>query len=117
MSDMGCDSFERGERLREKAERATEHELLERLDTVILENRMLSHKLDALRRQNEFLLRELTHIHALLYPPQVKLDDGRVMQFRSPMRVEQIQALSDAIRAIPQRLQEQHHVEHPMGHQ
>jgi len=43
----------------------------------------------------------LCSIHALLYPPTIKLDDGRIMQFNSPMKAEQIQALSDRIRSIP----------------
>lgn len=79
-------------------------ELLEKIETLILQNKVLQHQLDAERHRVEFMVRQLTHIHALLYPPTVKMDDGRVMQFHSPMQAEQIQALSDAIRAIPEKL-------------
>lgn len=49
-------------------------------------------------------VRILTDIHALLHPPQVTTPDGRKFVFKSPMLDEQVQALSDKIRAIPNEL-------------
>lgn len=48
--------------------------------------------------------RVLTHIHALLHPPVVTTPDGRTFSFKSPMLDQQIQELSDRIRAIPDEL-------------
>lgn len=46
----------------------------------------------------------LSGIHALLYPPTVTDDDGNRWAFRSPILHEQMQALSDLIRAIPDEI-------------
>lgn len=46
----------------------------------------------------------LTGIHALLYPPRVTRDDGKTFEFHSPHVHEQMQALSDRIRAIPDEI-------------
>lgn len=46
----------------------------------------------------------LVGIHAVIYPMVVKLDDGREMRFNSPYLHEQMQAISDRIRAIPDEL-------------
>lgn len=49
------------------------------------------------------LVRVLTHIHALLHPPGVTMH-GQRFTFKSPMLDEQVQALSDRIRAIPDEI-------------
>lgn len=49
-------------------------------------------------------VRILTAIHSLLHPPLVTAPDGRTFAFKSPMLDEQVQALSDRIRAIPDEL-------------
>lgn len=46
----------------------------------------------------------LTGIHALLYPPRVTHDDGKTFEFHSPHVHEQMQTLSDRIRAIPDEI-------------
>ena len=90
---------------------ATEHdrtiqELIQRIDRLQRENEVLHYQRLVEEKKSAFFLRELLSIHALIYPPITKLDDGRVFQFESPMKVEQIQALSDAIRAIPGKLRD-----------
>ena len=49
-------------------------------------------------------VRILTGIHALLYPPRFSDHDGRTWQFKSPLAEEQMQELSDRIRALPDEL-------------
>ena len=49
-------------------------------------------------------VRLLTGIHALLYPPRFTDHDGRTWQFKSPLAEEQMQALSDCIRALPDEI-------------
>lgn len=46
----------------------------------------------------------LTSIHALLYPPVVTDANGQTWKFKSPVSEEQMQELSDRIRAIPDEL-------------
>lgn len=59
---------------------------------------------DRARAMYDSAIRILTGIHALLYPPTVKADDGKAYSFRSPHLREQMQALSDRIRAIPDEI-------------
>ena len=49
-------------------------------------------------------VRLLTGIHALLYPPRVTDRDRRTWQFKSPLAEEQMQGLSDRIRALPDEI-------------
>ena len=49
-------------------------------------------------------VRLLTGIHALLYPPRFTDHDGRTWQFKSPLVEEQMQELSDRIRALPDEI-------------
>ena len=49
-------------------------------------------------------VRLLTGVHALLYPPRFTDHNGRTWQFKSPLAEEQMQALSDCIRALPDEL-------------
>lgn len=49
-------------------------------------------------------VRILSGIHALLYPPRFTDNDGRTWQFKSPLVEEQMQELSDRIRALPDEL-------------
>lgn len=51
-------------------------------------------------------VRILTGIHALLYPPRFTDNDGKCWEFRSPIAQEQMQELSDRIRALPDELAE-----------
>lgn len=50
----------------------------------------------------------MTGIHALLYPPRFTDNDGRTFEFRSPDVHEQMQALSDRIRALPDEIAAMH---------
>lgn len=61
---------------------------------------ILRHERDEARARLERSIQILSGIHALLYPPHVKTPDGRVWAFKSPIFEEQMQALSDRIRAI-----------------
>jgi len=56
---------------------------------------------DHARACYERTVRILTGIHALLYPPRFTDHDGRTWQFKSPIAEEQMQELSDRIRALP----------------
>lgn len=49
-------------------------------------------------------VRILTGIHELLYPPRFTDNDGRTWQFKSPLAEEQMQELSDRIRALPDEI-------------
>ena len=49
-------------------------------------------------------VRLLTGIHALLSPPRFTDHDGRTWQFKSPFAEEQMQELSDRIRALPDEI-------------
>ena len=75
---------------------ANRQRLRERLQVRVME-------LHAERNKSDFLIKNLVAIHALLYPPQMSLEDGRVMAFRPPNidPHELLQRLSDEIRAIP----------------
>jgi hypothetical protein len=78
-----------------------EYALIREIDT--LKRRLEVSELMRIQESNkaERLVTILCAIHALLYPPLIRLDDGRIMQFNSPMKAEQIQELSDRIRSIP----------------
>lgn len=52
----------------------------------------------------ERTVRILTGIHALLYPPRFTDHDGNTWQFKSPLAEEQMQELSDRIRALPDEI-------------
>ena len=58
------------------------------------------------RMQVDNLVMRLSSVHSLLYPPAIKLQDGRTMVFRpkDPDPHEVLQELSDRIRAIPQKI-------------
>jgi hypothetical protein len=60
---------------------------------------------DHARAYYERTVKILTGIHALLYPPRVRRDDGVTFEFHSPHVHEQMQALSDRIRAIPDEIE------------
>jgi hypothetical protein len=64
----------------------------------------MEQQLRAERARNDGLIRVLSGIHAMLYPPRFAGPDGKVMEFRSPLVHEQMQELSDRIRAIPDEL-------------
>ena len=53
----------------------------------------------------ERTVRVLTGIHTLLYPPRFTDHDGRTWQFKSPPAEEQMQELSDRIRALPDEIE------------
>ena len=59
---------------------------------------------DHARACYERTVKLLTGIHALLYPPRMTDSDGKTWAFRSPMVHEQIQELSDRIRALPDEI-------------
>jgi predicted lipoprotein len=49
-------------------------------------------------------IRVLSSIHATLYPPRFAGPDGKVHEFHSPLVHQQMQEISDRIRAIPDEL-------------
>lgn len=63
-----------------------------------------SNERDRARARYDHAVRILTGIHALLYPPRFTDHDGRTWQFKSPLAEEQMQELSDRIRALPDDL-------------
>jgi hypothetical protein len=65
---------------------------------------ILRHERDHARACYENAVRILTGIHAVIYPQIVEMADGRKFAFNSPLLHEQMQALSDRIRAIPEEL-------------
>lgn len=70
------------------------------------EREILRSELDRARMTNEHLVKVLSGIYGLLYPPLVKLSDGRAFAFK-PQNLdphEYMQALSDRIRAIPDEI-------------
>lgn len=90
----------------------------EQLDTVVeyfrTENAELQKRavvvgtqLDRERKGRELIIRQLTAIYSLLYPPPARLLDGKVMVFR-PKNIdphEILQELSDRIRALPDEIE------------
>ena len=59
---------------------------------------------DNAKQRYSSAVRLLTGIHALLYPPRFTDHDGRTWQFKSPLAEEQMQELSDRIRALPDEI-------------
>lgn len=59
---------------------------------------------DAAREQHQQLVKVLGEIYALLYPPTFQTDTGDVLHFNSPNPHVTLQRLSDAIRAIPDKI-------------
>lgn len=68
------------------------------------ENARLLAERDHARLRYDRAVRILTGIHALLYPPRFTDHDGRTWQFKSPLAEEQMQELSDRIRALPDEI-------------
>lgn len=79
---------------------------LAELDRLRAENEALRAQRDQWARRHDDVLKILTGIHSLLFPPHVDLGDGRVMAFRpkSLDPLEAMQALSDRIRSIPDEI-------------
>lgn len=61
------------------------------------------HERDHARAQLDRSVKILSGIHSLINPPMVT-HDGKAYEFQSPLIQEQLQALSDRIRAIPDEL-------------
>lgn len=59
---------------------------------------------DHARACYERTVRILCGIYAVINPPRVNDNEGRTWEFISPMASEQLQALSDRIRAIPDEI-------------
>ena len=72
-------------------------ELLDRLEAAEKER-------DNANQRYSSAVRLLAGIHALLYPPRLAGHDGRAWQFKSPLAEEQMQELSDRIRALPDEI-------------
>ena len=80
--------------------------------------RMIEDRCDRLQYEKAVLIAQVNKlqdilfgIHSLLYPPLLKLDDGRVMGFR-PKNIDAdvvLQELSDRIRAIPSEIEGLNH--------
>lgn len=60
---------------------------------------------DQARACYDHAVRILTGIHALLYPPRFTDNDGRTWQFKHLNAEEQMQELSDRIRALPDEIE------------
>lgn len=65
---------------------------------------VLRHERDHARRCYDGAVKTLAGIHALLYPPPHTNAEGVTFVFHSPHVHEQMQALSDRIRAIPNEI-------------
>lgn len=80
---------------------------------------ILYHERERARAQVEYAGRLLAGIHALLYPPPIKLadPDGRTMVFRpkDPDPHTILQELSDRIRALPDELARLDAITHGTG--
>ena len=72
---------------------------------IALQAETLQAERDHARAGYERTVRILTDIHALLYPPRFTDQDGRTLQFKSPLAKDQMQELSDRIRALLDRLE------------
>lgn len=97
----GFDGLEIGE-TRDEAE-----DFIHWVNLRVRENEVFRAERDHARAQFDNAARLLTGIHALLYPPQLILQDGRTLAFRptNPDPHEVLQALSDRIRALPDELE------------
>lgn len=85
------------------------------MDALIADNERLFNRAQifAAERDNaracyDNAVRLLIEIHSMMYPPQVKLPDGRTMAFRptNPDPHAVLQELSDRIRDLPDRLRD-----------
>lgn len=77
----------------------------QQIDQLQRENTVLRGERDQARASLERAVRLLEGIHGVLYPPLVKLDDGRTMAFRPENAHEFMQTLSDRIRALPDEME------------
>jgi hypothetical protein len=68
------------------------------------ENRVLRAERNQARARVDSAVMLLTAIHSCMYPPAVKMEDGRLMVFRPENPHEYLQALSDRIRALPDEM-------------
>jgi hypothetical protein len=75
------------------------------LERLRKENEILSMEKAHNERKAEYFVRLLSGIHALLYPERVTRADGMRFEFHSPYVHEQMQELSDRIRALPEQIQ------------
>ena len=89
---------------RDGATRAEEHHYLPDVEFVATELRSMAAARDNTMALYERAVRLLAGIHALLYPPRFTDNDGRTWQFKSPHPDDQMQELSDRIRALPDDL-------------
>lgn len=76
-------------------------EIAEEFDCLRTQVERYEYELARARLMAEGNAKILCRIHAMLYPPVHRTDDGRAIRFESPILHEQFQALSDAIRSIP----------------
>jgi hypothetical protein len=65
---------------------------------------VLRYEVEKARASYGATVKILVGIHAVIYPQLVKLEDGRRFAFNSPHLHQQMQELSDRIRAIPDEL-------------
>ncbi len=79
-------------------------EASERIEHDALAITVLPAEVERARAQRDHLVKILSGIHMLLYPTRMTDSEGRTWEFRSPMVHEQIQELSDRIRAIPDEI-------------
>jgi hypothetical protein len=68
------------------------------------ESEILRYERDMARARFDRCVKILARIHAVINPPQLQLDDGRVMRFVNPLANDVLQKLSDQIRAIPDEI-------------
>jgi hypothetical protein len=84
--------------------RAAVAELIERDAQCSREIEALRYERNHARASKEHCIKILSDIHALLYPAPVTNAEGMTFVFHSPHVHEQMQALSDRIRAIPDEI-------------
>jgi hypothetical protein len=73
------------------------------LERMASENKALRYERDVARAKFDRTVKILVGIHNLISPP-IQEVNGKRYQFRSPIIEEQMQALSDRIRAIPDEI-------------
>ena len=82
------------------------HQIVRQIEQLQLQREVLRAERDHARAGKDNAVKLLTRIYSLLYPPPIKMVDGRTMVFR-PKNLDPhavLQELSDRIRALPDDL-------------
>lgn len=74
------------------------------MDAHIRATEVLAAERDQARARYDKAALILSEIHQILNPPRTVLPDGRTLEFQAPDAQERLQALSDLIRSIPDKI-------------